>query len=83
MIIHTMYKPATHSKKLGHRHVYHCVTLPFLELRVLIVAVLQVEYLPIITGDKTSATQQCVVIDSSFIMCHTFSVGDRSELQAG
>lgn len=50
------------------------------DVRILIVGVLQVEYLPVVAEYKTSAALQTVV---AVILLYTFSIGDRSGLQTG
>ena len=81
-------------KKLGQGYVYHCVTSPFLlktlskhlgtedtncwsfESRILYHSCLMYDF-----SCSTVRGLRCCVLH--FIMCHTFWMGDRFELQAG
>ena len=90
-----MYKfmPATLSKKLGQRHVYHWVASSFLITLCNCLGTEDINCCSFASGifahswciqDLSCPTVRgCCCLILLFMMCHTFSIGDRSGLQAG
>jgi len=71
-----------HSKKMGKRHVYHFVTSPF--LLIALSECLGIEDCPISPDTRQRLDSLWSSLsDSPFMMGLTFSIGDRSGLQAG
>jgi len=70
-----------HSKKMGKRHVYHFVTSPF--LLIALSECLGIEDCPISPDTRQRLDSLWSSLsDSPFMVGLTFSIGDRSGLQA-